>query len=111
METYFNQVEDAVEFAEADNYPFTNTQIATKAFVQIFATRLYKDERRAWNKLPFHARTWLAFKTIFLTANREIREVTQNLYHHHYLLLTSQWSTQTSSFVRLSMQLKRYIQI
>ena len=75
METYLNQVEDAVEFTEAGNSPFTNTQIVTKVFIQIFATGMYKDECRAWNKLLVPARAWAAFKTIFLTANREIREI------------------------------------
>ena len=51
IETYFEQVEDAVEFAEASNSPFTSTQIVTKAFIQIFASGLYKDECRRWNQL------------------------------------------------------------
>ena len=75
METYFDQVEDAIEFTEAGNSLFTNTQIITKAFIRTFATRLYRDEFRAWNQLLVPARTWEAFKTIFLTANREIREM------------------------------------
>ena len=65
IETYFDQVEDAVEFAEASNSPFTNTQIVNKAFVQMVATGLNKDECRAWNPLLVPSRTWPAFKTIF----------------------------------------------
>ena len=34
METYFDQVEDAVEFAEVGNSLFTNTQILTKTFIK-----------------------------------------------------------------------------
>ena len=75
IEIYFDQVEDAVEFAEAGNSPFTNTQIVTKAFIQMFATGLYKDECRAWNQLLVPARVWPAFKAIFLAANKEIREM------------------------------------
>ena len=75
METYFDQIEDTVKFAEAGNSPFTNTQIVTKAFIQMFATGLYKDEYRAWNQLLVPARTCQAFKTIFLAANKEVREM------------------------------------
>ena len=75
IESYFDQVEDAVEFAEAGHSPFTTTQIVTKSFIQMFATGLYKDECRDWNKLPVLGRTWPAFKVIFLTANKEIREM------------------------------------
>ena len=75
IELYFDQVEDAVEFAEAGHSPFTTTQIVTKAFIQMFATGLYKDECRDWNKLTVPARTWPAFKAIFLAANKEIREM------------------------------------
>ena len=75
IETYFDQIEDAVEFAEAGNSPFSDTQIVTKAFIQMFSTGLYKDECRAWNQLTVPARTWPAFKSIFLAANKEIREM------------------------------------
>ena len=40
IETYFDQVEDAIEFAEVGNSPFTTTQIVTKAFIQMFSTGL-----------------------------------------------------------------------
>ena len=51
IETYLNQVEDSAELAEASNSPFTNIQIVNKAFIQMFATGLYKYECRAWNQL------------------------------------------------------------
>ena len=58
IETYFDQIEDAVEFAEAGASPFTMIQITTKAFIQIFTTGLFKDECKAWNRLPPVARDW-----------------------------------------------------
>jgi hypothetical protein len=75
IEIYFDQIEDAGEFAEAGNSPFSDTQIVTKAFIQMFATGLYKDECRAWNKLTVPDRTWSVFKALFLKANKEIREM------------------------------------
>ena len=49
IKTYFD---DAVEFAEAVASPITMVQITTKAFIQMFATGLFKDECKAWNRLP-----------------------------------------------------------
>ena len=34
IETYFDQIEDSVEFAEAGASPFTMVHITTKAFIQ-----------------------------------------------------------------------------
>ena len=75
IESYFDQIEDAVEFAEAGNSPFTTSQITTKAFIQMFATGLYKDECKAWNCLVPVSRTWTTFKLIFTAAARELREM------------------------------------
>ena len=43
IETYFDQIEDAVEFVEARASPLTMVQITTKAFIQMFSTGLFKD--------------------------------------------------------------------
>ena len=75
IESYFDQIEDAVEFAEAGNSPFSTTQITTKAFIQMFTTGLYKDECKAWNRLVTVSRTWATFKLIFTAAARELREM------------------------------------
>ena len=44
IETYFDQIEDAVEFAEAGASPFTMVQITTKASIQMFSIGIFKDE-------------------------------------------------------------------
>ena len=75
IESYFDQIEDAVEFAEAGKSPFTTSQITTKAFIQMFATGLYKDECKAWNRLVPMSRTWITFKLIFTAAARELQEM------------------------------------
>ena len=72
IETYFNQIEDAVEFAEAGASPFTTVQITTKAFIQMFPTGLFKDECKAWNRLPPVSRDWATFKLIFIAAARDL---------------------------------------
>ena len=73
IKTYFNQIEDTVEFMEAGASPFTMVQITTKAFIQMFTTGLFKDECKAWNRLPSVIREWATFKLIFTAAARELR--------------------------------------
>ena len=73
IETYFYQIKDAVEFAEAGALPFTMFQITTKALIQMFTTGLFKDECKVWNRLPTVARDWATFKLIFTAAARELR--------------------------------------
>ena len=75
IEAYFEQIESAVEFAEAGNCAFTTTQITTKTFIQMFATGLFKDECKAWNYLVPLSHTWPTFKLIFTTAARKLREM------------------------------------
>ena len=75
IELYFDQIETAVEFAEAGKSSFTTTQITTKAFIQMFQTGLCKDECKPWNRLVPLSRTWPRFKLIFTAAARELREM------------------------------------
>ena len=73
IETYFDQIEDAVEFAEAGASPFTMVHITTKALIQNFTTGLFKDECKVWNRLPPVARDRDTFKLIITAAARELR--------------------------------------
>ena len=75
IETYFDQIKYAVEFTEAGASPFTIVQITTKAFIQMFTTGIFKDECKAWNRLPPVARDGATFKLIFTAAARELREM------------------------------------
>ena len=73
IERYFDQIEDAVEFAEAGASPFTMVQITTKAFIQMFSTGLFKDKCKTWNRLPPVSRDWATFKLIFTAVARELQ--------------------------------------
>ena len=75
IETYFNQIEDAVKLAEAGASPFTMVQITTKAFIQMFTTGIFKDECKAWNRLPPVACDWATFKLIFTAAAQDLQEM------------------------------------
>ena len=72
IETYFDQIKDAVEFTEAGASPFTMVQIATKAFIQMFTTGLFKEDCKAWNRLPPVARDWATFNLIFTAEAQEL---------------------------------------
>ena len=50
-------------------------QITTKAFIQMFTTGIFKDECKAWNRLPPVARDLTTFKIIFTAAARELQEM------------------------------------
>ena len=39
IETYFGHIEDAMEFTEAGNSPYTTTHIVMKVFIQMFITK------------------------------------------------------------------------
>ena len=102
IETYFDQIEDAVKFAEAGASPFTMVQITTKAFIQMFSTGLFKDECKAWNRLPPVSRDWATFKLIFTAAARELREMQAMTGTAGYAnSFTSDLMTQTSDEISL----------
>ena len=50
-------------------------QITTNAFIQMISTGLFKDECKAWNRLPPVSRDWATFKLIFTAAARELQEM------------------------------------
>ena len=85
IESDLNQVEDAIEFAEAGNSPFSTTQITTKAFIQFFSTGLFRDEYKAWNHLVTPSRTWAMFDLIFTEVARDLREIYALTYNTGYV--------------------------
>ena len=50
-------------------------QITTKSFIQMFTTGLFKDECKAWNRLPPVLHDWATFKLIFTAEARKLREM------------------------------------
>ena len=50
IETFFDQIEDAVEFAAAGSTPFTPVQVDNTAFNVIFTTGTLNDDRKVWKK-------------------------------------------------------------
>ena len=73
--TLFKQIEDGVEYAEAGNDPFTDTQVVNMAYVLLFNTGAYKDDCKDWTRRATAAKTWTHFKAFFATRFRERREI------------------------------------
>ena len=99
IESYFEQIEDAVEFAAAENSPFSTIQIVTKAFIQMFSTGLYIDKCKACNRLPVVSCDWVTFKLIFAAAARELHEMQALSGNTGYVNNVQQDTTNQTSLV------------
>ena len=74
IEMLFDQIEDAQDFAAAVGQPYTNNQLLTTAYNLVYATGLFFDDCKAWNRLPTNQKTMDNFKTTFQQAQRELRD-------------------------------------
>ena len=74
IEMLFDQIEDAQDFAAAAGQPYSNNQLLTMAYNLVYATGLFFDDCKAWNRLPQNQKTMDHFKTTFQQAQRELRD-------------------------------------
>ena len=77
IETFFDQIEDAVEFASAGNAPFTPIQVVNTAFNTIASTGMFQDDCKLWKRKPAAQKTWAQFKIDFTIAHAELMESSQ----------------------------------
>ena len=77
FETLIEQIEDAMEIADAANQAFSDAQILTLAYTLVYNTGLYFDECKEWKVKPAPDKTWENFKTFFLAAQAELRQQQQ----------------------------------
>jgi hypothetical protein len=73
IETLFQQIQDARDFAVAGGHPYGAAMIVNVAYTLIFNTGLFPDACRAWQSRAIAAKTWEQFKINFATAHREFR--------------------------------------
>ena len=66
IETYFHQIEVAVEFVGDGNRSYEKYQVVNRAYLLILRTGLYQEECRDWDKKLDPDKTWAIFK-IFIT--------------------------------------------
>jgi hypothetical protein len=74
IETIFDQVEKAVEFAVAGDSPYPPVQVVNAAFQLFFQTGLFADDCKAWKRKDAGDKIWPAFKTFFSEAHKEWRQ-------------------------------------
>jgi len=74
IESIFEQIETAVEFAAAGNSPYTPVQIVNLAYELFFQTGLFLDDCRRWKRRDAAEKTWQSFKIFFSDAHKEWRE-------------------------------------
>jgi hypothetical protein len=74
IETLFDQVENAVDFAAAGNTPYSPAQVVAIAYQLIFATGVFLDDCKVWKRRLDDYKTWDHFKRDFALSHRELRE-------------------------------------
>jgi hypothetical protein len=74
IESFFDQVEDAVALAAAANAPYTSAQIVSIAYNTIFSTGMFSDACRDWRRRPTADHNWVNFKLDFALAHQDLRD-------------------------------------
>jgi hypothetical protein len=74
IELFYDQIEDAVDFAAAGDCPYTPIQLTAIAYQLVFKTGMFPEECKLWKRgLPAN-KNWTGFKTVFAIAHQELRE-------------------------------------
>jgi hypothetical protein len=73
FEHLIDQVEEAVEYADDGNQPFTVEQIINAAYTLVFNTGVFFEECKQWRLLAPALKTWDRFKTHFTEAHQQHR--------------------------------------
>jgi hypothetical protein len=74
IEVLFDQIEDAVELADATSAAYTTPQIIAIAYNCLFQTGLYTEACRDWRRQAVGYKTWPQLKIDFALAHQELRE-------------------------------------
>jgi hypothetical protein len=73
IETLFQQIQDARDFAVAGGQPYGAAMIVNVSYTLLFNTGFFPDACRAWQSRAIAGKTWAQFKLDFATAHREFR--------------------------------------
>ena len=74
IETLYDQIEQAVDYADAGKAPYSNAQVLTRAYNLILQTGLFTDACKEWRNKPAIDKNWDAFKLHFALAHRDLRQ-------------------------------------
>jgi hypothetical protein len=74
IETLFDQIESAIDYAAAGLTPYTPEQVINNAYQLVYATGMFLDDCKIWKRRDAPYKTWAHFKTDFSLAHREFRD-------------------------------------
>ena len=74
IEVFYKQIEDAMEFADAGQTPYSPEQILSIAYQGIFRTGIFADDCTIWKRKSAAYKTWEQFKLDFRVAYKEYNE-------------------------------------
>jgi hypothetical protein len=73
IEALFSQLEDAMDYADAGDNPYTAAQVVTNAYLIMFSSGLFPEACREGRRQPLAYKTWANFKTNFAEAHLDLR--------------------------------------
>lgn len=76
FETLIKQIEDAVDYADRGDNPFTPKQVVSAALHHIESTGLFEPEIKEWKAKTAEEKTWANFKKFFMKTHRYWRNST-----------------------------------
>jgi hypothetical protein len=74
IEVLYKQIEDAIEFADAGQTPYTPEQVLNIAYQLVYRTGIFADDCKIWKRQPGPYKTWPQFKIDFALAYQEYNE-------------------------------------
>ena len=63
---FFIQIDKGVKISDAENTPFTNSQIIDKAYILVCSNELYSEEWTSWDRHPVAEKYGLTFTSTSL---------------------------------------------
>jgi hypothetical protein len=75
METLFKQIQDCADYSEAGGIPIGPSQQINVGYANIFATGHSVRACRRWNEKPAADKTWTHFKSHFVAAHRQHKQI------------------------------------
>ena len=86
IDTFFNQVEDILEYRELARSLYIQIQTTNITYTIINRMRKFQDAIKTWNRMNPIQQNWINFNTHFCTAHRKIEEtgkLTMEDYGYH----------------------------
>jgi hypothetical protein len=72
VKTLFAQIEDAVNFADSGQVPYSPQQVAVMAYTLVCNTRIFSDACCNWRHQNIAEHTWANFKANFTSAHHDL---------------------------------------